>query len=103
MIDPMSRYSSMHAIYSHICFAQIMMQWLAKLAIISGRVPVWPTVDCSASYAIGNDVKAPKGEPSPRGTAIPDDWLPYWSRSWKKAHCYFIHLMEPGAKGFWHV
>jgi hypothetical protein len=79
---------------------QIMMQWLAKLAIISGRVPVWPTVDCSASYAIGRNFSAPQGEPSLRGTEVPDDWLPYWSRSWKKVHCYFMPLLEPGARGF---
>ena len=75
---------------------QIKMQWLAKLAIMSGRVPVWPTVDCSVSYADGRNQSLLQSEPP----AVPESWIPYWSHSWKKVHCYFMPLFEPGMSGF---
>ena len=69
-----------------------MMQQLAKLAIMSGRVPVWPTVDCSVSYADGRNQSFLQSEPP----EVPQSWIPYWSHSWKKVHCYFMPLFEPG-------
>lgn len=73
---------------------QIAMQSLAKLAIMSGRVPVWPTVDCSVSYADGrNQSELQRGPPE-----VPQSWIPYWSHSWKSVHCYFMSLFEPGMR-----
>ena len=76
---------------------QLLMQWLAKLAIMSGRVPVWPTVDCSAGYAAGipqDMMKTP--------LEVPRGWFPYWSHSWKKIHCFRASLVRgwmPGSEG----
>ena len=69
-----------------------MMQWLAKLAVMSGRVPVWPSVDCSVNFAAGRPQSDLQSGPS----EVPLNWIPYWSHSWKKVHCYYMPLMEPG-------
>ena len=50
------------------------MQWLAKLAILSDRIPVWPSVDCKVPYASGV-----KQEPNKEGVSVPFGWLAYFS------------------------
>lgn len=69
---------------------QTLMQSLAKLAIMSGRVPVWPTVPCSAPFVSGKEQHAAPVE-------VPPGWLAYHSRSHDddKVQCFFLPMMEP--------
>ena len=74
---------------------QLLLQWLAKLAIMSGRVPVWPTVDCSVGYAAGIPQEMMKTP-----LEVPRGWFPYWSHSWKKVHCFRNSLVREQAGKF---
>ncbi|GAX84058.1 hypothetical protein CEUSTIGMA_g11482.t1 [Chlamydomonas eustigma] len=73
---------------------QILLQWFVRIAILSGRMPVWPTLDCSAPF-ITNKTQNQLREGSDIN-AMPFGWLPYWSPNWRSVNCYWMFLMEPG-------
>ncbi|GAX79799.1 hypothetical protein CEUSTIGMA_g7239.t1 [Chlamydomonas eustigma] len=74
---------------------QLMMQHLAKLAILSGRVPVWPTVDCSASYAANKTQHDWLPAPFKDGALPTTDWIVYFDHNWKNHMCHRMQLDEP--------
>ncbi|GAX80964.1 hypothetical protein CEUSTIGMA_g8399.t1, partial [Chlamydomonas eustigma] len=65
---------------------------LARLAILSDRVPVWPSVDCSAPFIFGepqSTLRAPLDD-------VPWGWLPHWDSKRGLIQCFRMMLMEPG-------
>ena len=57
--------------------AQFLMQRLAKLAYLSGRVPVWPTVNCSSQFiGKGFPIADLEGSRFERTSG----WIPFWSK-----------------------
>ena len=72
---------------------QLQLQALAKLALLSGRVPVWPTVDCSAGW-VGNMEQ--RGWPAAPFELPGESWLPYYDRRSRLVYCHRLALMEPG-------
>ncbi len=77
---------------------QAAMRRLATLAAISGRVPVWPTVECSASYAMGAlrlHTNISKIDIPVAPFQVPDDWLAYYDASSRRVYCHRLSLNEP--------
>jgi hypothetical protein len=69
--------------------SQIQLLRLAMLAVMSRRVPVWPTLDCLTSHVNSSVVLVPRpGNPS--ATRF---WLRYWSTTHKKPYCFLLSLV----------
>ena len=77
------------------------LQQLVKFSVMSGRVPVWPTVDCTARFlgqkdgGVNNkDVSTQRRWPE-APFENPVGWLPYFNRQMKEVYCFSMALMEP--------
>ena len=69
---------------------QMWLQALAKLALMSGRVPVWPSVDCTSQVVGGPNRTQSRWPAAP--FELPTGWMPFYHRGLSQVNCFRMQV-----------
>ena len=70
---------------------QMRQQTLAKLALMSGRVPVWPSVDCTSKLVGGDPSRTQHSWPA-APFELPTGWMPFYHRGLSQVNCFRMQV-----------